>query len=132
MNRERIIWSIILLIAIVYVGYRVANGGMGLGYEQRINGTVAPGSSWDVLAGSAEVSLSRTIGVWVAALFTLFVLSFVYRDNPFYKVAESIFIGVSAAYWMVVGAPMMYPVTMSAKTQMALTQWYSRTGNSQT
>ncbi|MCP3905703.1 MAG: hypothetical protein GY715_18915 [Planctomycetes bacterium] len=103
MNRERIIWSVILLIAIVYVGYRVANGGMGLGYEQRINGTVAPGSSWDVLAGSAEVSLSRTIGVWVAALFTLFVLSFVYRDNPFYKVAESIFIGVSAAYWMVVG-----------------------------
>jgi hypothetical protein len=44
-----------------------------------------------------------SLGIWVAALLTLFILSFVYRDNPFYKVAESILIGVSAAYWMVVG-----------------------------
>ncbi|MHC5113279.1 MAG: hypothetical protein ACYTGP_02480 [Planctomycetota bacterium] len=103
MNRERIIWSVILLIAIAYIVYRVAGGGMGLGFEQEMAGAVSPGTSWDVLAGSAEVSMSRTIGVWVAALFTLFVLSFVYRDNPFYKIAESIFVGVSAAYWMVVG-----------------------------
>lgn len=47
-------------------------------------------------------SLARTIGVWVAAIFTLFIFSFLYRDNPFYKVAESIVVGVSAAYWMVV------------------------------
>ena len=48
-------------------------------------------------------SLWRTIGVWVAALFTIFILSFLYRDNPFYKLAESVVIGVSAAYWMTVG-----------------------------
>ena len=48
-------------------------------------------------------SLWRTIGVWVAAFFTLFILSFLYRDNPVYKIAESTLIGVSAAYWMVVG-----------------------------
>ena len=30
------------------------------------------------------------------------VFSFLYRDNPFYKLAESIFVGISAAYWMVV------------------------------
>ncbi|MCC6906333.1 MAG: hypothetical protein IT430_00200 [Phycisphaerales bacterium] len=48
-------------------------------------------------------SVSRTLGTWIAALLTLFVLSFVIRDNPLYKVAESIFIGVSAAYWMVTG-----------------------------
>jgi hypothetical protein len=50
-----------------------------------------------------ESSLVDSIGVWIAALFTLFILSFVYRDNPFYKVAESVLIGVSAAYWMVIG-----------------------------
>jgi hypothetical protein len=50
-----------------------------------------------------EPSPIDSLGIWVAALLTLFILSFVYRDNPFYKVAESVLIGVSAAYWMVVG-----------------------------
>ena len=50
-----------------------------------------------------KFSLSRTIGIWVAAFFTLFILSFLFRDNPFYKIAESVVVGVSAAYWMVVG-----------------------------
>lgn len=47
-------------------------------------------------------SLNRTLGTWFAAFLTLCIFSFLYRDNPFYKFAESIFIGVSAAYWMVV------------------------------
>jgi len=50
-----------------------------------------------------QFSISRTLGIWVAALFTLFIFSFLYRDNPFYKIAESVVVGVSAAYWMVVG-----------------------------
>jgi len=48
-------------------------------------------------------SLSRTLGIWIAAFFTLAIFSFLYKDNPFYKVAESVVVGVSAAYWMVVG-----------------------------
>ncbi|MEE8146418.1 MAG: hypothetical protein V3T24_02345 [Longimicrobiales bacterium] len=48
-------------------------------------------------------SLPRTIGVWVAGLLTLFILSFLYRDNPLYKLAESIVVGSSAAYVMVTG-----------------------------
>jgi hypothetical protein len=48
-------------------------------------------------------SAPRTIGLWIAAFFTLAIFSFLYRDNPFYKVAESVLVGVSAAYWMVVG-----------------------------
>jgi hypothetical protein len=31
------------------------------------------------------------------------VFSFLYRDNPFYRIAESVVVGVSAAYWMVIG-----------------------------
>ena len=40
-----------------------------------------------------------TIGIWVAAFLTLCIFSFLYKDNPFYKLAEHIFIGVSAGYW---------------------------------
>ncbi len=51
--------------------------------------------------GEATRSLWTTVGIWSAALLTLGILSFLFRDNPFYKVCESILIGVSAAYWMV-------------------------------
>ncbi len=47
--------------------------------------------------------MADTIVAWVAALLTLMIFSFLYRDNPFYKFAEHLFVGVSAAYWMVVG-----------------------------
>ncbi len=47
-------------------------------------------------------SLRDSLGIWFAALLTLGILSFLVRDNPFYKIAESILIGVSAAYWMLV------------------------------
>ncbi|MFM7135272.1 MAG: hypothetical protein ACKO0W_13270 [Planctomycetota bacterium] len=48
-----------------------------------------------------ERSTADEIGVWIAALLTLGILSFLYRDNPVYKVAESLLVGVSAGYWMV-------------------------------
>ena len=41
--------------------------------------------------------------LWTAAFFTLCIFSYLYRDNPFYKLAEAVVVGVSAAYWMVVG-----------------------------
>jgi len=41
--------------------------------------------------------------IWLNALLTLMIFSFLYKDNPFYKFAEHLFVGVSAAYWMVVG-----------------------------
>ena len=39
-------------------------------------------------------------GAWIAAFLTLAIFSFLYKDNPFYKIAEHIFVGVSAGYWM--------------------------------
>ena len=44
----------------------------------------------------------ETVGTWVAAFLTLSVFSFLYRDNPFYKFTEHLFVGVSAAYWMTI------------------------------
>ena len=40
------------------------------------------------------------IGVWIAVFLTLSIFSFLYKDNPFYKIAEHIFVGISAGYWM--------------------------------
>ena len=45
--------------------------------------------------------MSTEIGIWVAGFLTLAIMSFLYKDNPVYKAAESIFIGVSAGYWAV-------------------------------
>lgn len=45
--------------------------------------------------------MMETIGIWIAALLTLGIFSFLYKDNPFYKFCESLFVGVSAGYWFV-------------------------------
>ncbi|MBT4523462.1 MAG: hypothetical protein HOC21_00905 [Phycisphaerae bacterium] len=54
-------------------------------------------------SGSATLSWSRTIGLWLAAIFTLFILSFLVGDNPAYKFAEAMVVGTSAGYVMVIG-----------------------------
>ena len=41
--------------------------------------------------------------VTFAAFLTLSIMSFLYRDNPFYKFAEHLFVGISAAFWMSMG-----------------------------
>lgn len=45
--------------------------------------------------------MSGDFRIWVAALLTLFVFSFLYKDNPLYKFAEHLFVGVSAGYYIV-------------------------------
>lgn len=52
-----------------------------------------------VLVGSGALALDWDgIGVIVAAGCTLSLYSFLYKDNPLYKVAEHIYVGVAAAY----------------------------------
>ena len=40
------------------------------------------------------------LGIWIAAMLTLALYSFLYKDNPVYKIAEHIFVGISAGYWL--------------------------------
>jgi len=42
------------------------------------------------------------IGTIVAGILTLCILSFLYRDNPVYKLAESLLIGISIGYTLVI------------------------------
>ncbi len=41
------------------------------------------------------------IGTWIAATLTIAILSFLYRDNPLYKFAEHLYVGVSAGFWVI-------------------------------
>ena len=41
-------------------------------------------------------------GLWLAAALTLGIVSFLYKDNIYYKACESIFVGASAGYWFVI------------------------------
>ncbi|MGI5816984.1 MAG: hypothetical protein ACOX9R_02685 [Armatimonadota bacterium] len=45
---------------------------------------------------------TEIIGVWLAAFLTLAIFSFLYEDNPIYKFAEHLFVGVSAGYGVVI------------------------------
>lgn len=42
------------------------------------------------------------IGIWVAAVLTLAVYSFLYSDSPLFRFAEHLFVGISAAYGAVI------------------------------
>jgi len=46
--------------------------------------------------------MSSDIYVWIAALLTLAIYSFLYKDNPLYKAAEHLFVGVSVGYSIVI------------------------------
>lgn len=41
------------------------------------------------------------LGYWIAIFLTICILSYLYKDNPFYKFAEHLFIGVSLGYVIV-------------------------------
>ena len=58
-----------------------------------------PGSE---AAAQALPPTAELIGIWVAAALTLAIYSFLYGDNPVYKLAEHIFVGVSAGYGVVI------------------------------
>ena len=44
------------------------------------------------------MSASTIVGAWVAAGLTLAIYSFLYKDNPFFKFGEHLYIGVSVGY----------------------------------
>ncbi len=59
------------------------------------------------------MNISSDPWVWVSALFTLAIFSFLWRDNPFYKIAEHVFVGVANGwavtfYWHNVLVPTLF------------------------
>ena len=69
------------------------------------------------------------IGTWIAAGLTLAIFSFLYKDNPFYKFAEHLYVGISAAFailytWAFDVWPMLVePMILGRGAVSALDRW---------
>jgi hypothetical protein len=48
------------------------------------------------------MSMETLFGAWVAVGFSLCIYSFLYKDNPFFKLGEHIFVGVSMGYLLTI------------------------------
>jgi hypothetical protein len=46
--------------------------------------------------------VAKSVWVWIAAILTLAIFSILYRDNPIYKIAEHIFVGLSLGYGLAI------------------------------
>jgi hypothetical protein len=42
--------------------------------------------------------MAQTLGIWIATGLTLIMLSFLYKDNPFFRFGEHLYLGISNAY----------------------------------
>lgn len=126
MQRPQVIWIALCTIAVVWVGYRCATIGAGAAYVQYSDGALA--APTDAAMGIAVFSPTHTFGLWVSAFFTLAIFSFMYRDNPLYKFAESTVVGVSAAYWMVIGFWSMIMPNLFGKLMPGWTQSWAMPG----
>lgn len=118
MTGERRFWLALMLVGAAALVGRAAftTSGMGREYVRAVPVANGQWMQYDPATYGAYLqaeaanpdqtdvrfSLPRTVGLWLAAFFTLAVFSFLYRDNPAYKIAESIFVGVAAAYWSVI------------------------------
>lgn len=70
--------------------------------------------------------ISSSLEVWVGAFLTLALLSFLYKDNPVYKLAEHIFVGVSAGYFV---ALYFYQQIIDDMIKKAFPQWFQWPGS---
>jgi hypothetical protein len=79
-------------------------------------------------SGDATLSWSRTIGLWLSAIFTLFILSFLVGDNPAYKFAEAMVVGTSAGYVLVINIWDVFVPNLLGKLFPAMVQGWSLPG----
>ena len=72
-----------------------------------------------------DVEYAKVIGIILAAGLTLIMYSFLYRDNPLFKVAENLYVGVTLGYgaiitWRQALRPEVYDPLFNAPTNGAL------------
>ncbi len=108
MNRESTVWLLLMLMGAAGLIYKATMTETGLGTvyvkparvdadQQPLAWTESPAAE-----SGSQFSLYRTAGLWMAAFLTLSIFSYLYQDNLCYKLAESIIVGVSAGYFLVI------------------------------
>jgi hypothetical protein len=70
-------------------------------------------------ANTLKMDTWTIIGAWLAAFLTICIFSFLYEDNPFYKFAEHLYIGVSAGYFMAITYQNVIKPNLFGKIQTA-------------
>jgi hypothetical protein len=50
------------------------------------------------LPKAKEEEMSHDPWIWIGAVLTLFIFSFLYKENPFYRFAEHLFVGIANGY----------------------------------
>lgn len=78
----------------------------------------------DSLIAGLPPGLAGVVGTWVAALLTLMVLSYVFGSNPFFRLAEYLFIGVAAGYAMALAWNQVLWPRLQLLLQDPATYWY--------
>lgn len=63
------------------------------------------------------------LAIWIAAGLTLFIYSFLYKDNPFYRFAEHLYVGLGAGYVVVVAYWNDIATNVFAPIQEGQAQW---------
>lgn len=51
-----------------------------------------------ILSVTGVLPFAKNLWVWIAAALTLAIFSILYKENPFYRVAEHLFLGLSVGY----------------------------------
>lgn len=119
MNRSTVISLIVVIVSGGFLFFRAQSTEMGKVYTRDVPAE-AEGANWtnieEVNPGretadgelgrdseGVTLNMNRTVGLWISAILTLCIMSFLVGDSVIYKLAEAVFLGVSAAYAMVVG-----------------------------
>ncbi|MCX8184189.1 MAG: hypothetical protein RMI56_04830 [Sulfolobales archaeon] len=63
------------------------------------------------------------IGAWLCAAMVVWIYSFVYRDNVFYKIAEHMFVGTAAGYSIALALDSLNRVLVSPAVRSPHTFW---------
>lgn len=68
--------------------------------------------------------MTETLGVWIAALLTLMVFSYLLGDNPLFRLAEHLFVGTAIGYAFVVAYhSVLYPRLIQPLLTDPLDNW---------
>lgn len=84
MSSKRAIWIVAAAVAVIFVVSWITK-------------------SNSIMSEDTWLRVRDGFFITFAAFLTLAIFSFLYKDNPFYKFAEHLYVGVSAAYWMSLG-----------------------------
>jgi len=107
------------VLALLVVGFLVVSGMVQLAVSVSFT-RVPPFVMISVTGADA-----RTVGIIIAAGLTLIMYSFLYRDNPLFKIAENLYVGVTLGYgailtWRLSLRPEVYDPLFRAPTGAAL------------